>query len=155
MIRQAFREESKSLTRKVQIHRYRKRRYMWRAKSRACSSFSLTWRGLFTNNSVWQAKESIPHTTVNFCGDCFKMCQDFSPNFGDKTTFCCITTTHHLTLPFHQGIFYQNRMTVVPHPSNFSLFLRLQIKQKGRHFDTTDVIGAESRAVLNTLTEHD
>jgi hypothetical protein len=29
------------------------------------------------------------------------------------------------------------------------------IKLKGRHFDTTEVIEAESQAVLNTLTEHD
>jgi hypothetical protein len=31
----------------------------------------------------------------------------------------------------------------------------LEIKLKGRHFDTTEVIEAESQAVLNTLTEHD
>jgi hypothetical protein len=31
----------------------------------------------------------------------------------------------------------------------------LKIKLKGRHFDTTEVIEAESRAVLNTLIEHD
>jgi hypothetical protein len=30
----------------------------------------------------------------------------------------------------------------------------LQIKLKGRHFDTTEVIEAESQAVLNTFTEH-
>jgi hypothetical protein len=31
----------------------------------------------------------------------------------------------------------------------------LEIKQKGRHFDTIGVIEAESQAVLNTFTEHD
>jgi hypothetical protein len=31
----------------------------------------------------------------------------------------------------------------------------LKIKLKGRHFDTNEVIEAESQAVLNTLTEHD
>jgi hypothetical protein len=31
----------------------------------------------------------------------------------------------------------------------------VKIKLKGRHFDTTEVIEAESHAVLNTLTEHD
>jgi hypothetical protein len=30
----------------------------------------------------------------------------------------------------------------------------LKIKVRGRHFDTTEVIEAESQAVLNTLTEH-
>jgi hypothetical protein len=31
----------------------------------------------------------------------------------------------------------------------------MKIKLKGRHFDTTDVIEAESKAVLKTLIEHD
>jgi hypothetical protein len=30
----------------------------------------------------------------------------------------------------------------------------LKIKLKGRHFDTPEVIEAESQVVLNTLTEH-
>jgi hypothetical protein len=46
-------------------------------------------------------------------------------------------------------------MTVVPHPPYFSLFPRLKIKLKGRHFDTNEMINAEPWAVLNTLTEHD
>jgi hypothetical protein len=44
-------------------------------------------------------------------------------------------------------------MTVVPH--HCYLFPRLKIKLKGRHFDTTEVIEAESQAVLNTHTELD
>jgi hypothetical protein len=42
-------------------------------------------------------------------------------------------------------------MTVVPHPPYFYLFPRLKVKLKGRHFDITEVIEAESQAVLNTL----
>jgi hypothetical protein len=34
------------------------------------------------------------------------------------------------------------------------LFPQLKIKLKGRHFDTTEVLEAESQAVLNTLTAH-
>jgi hypothetical protein len=68
-------------------------------------SFSLTSRGLFTKNLSWLAKPSIPNTTVMFYGDCMKMCEDFAPNLGDKRTGCCITTTHHLTLPFSPGNF--------------------------------------------------
>jgi hypothetical protein len=45
-------------------------------------------------------------------------------------------------------------MTVVPDPLHFSLFPRLKIKLKGRHFDTGELIEAESQAMLNTLTEH-
>jgi hypothetical protein len=56
---------------------------------------------------------------------------------------------------FHQGtLFTKNSMTVVPHPPFFSLFPRLMIKMKGHHFDTIEVTGAESQAVLNILTEH-
>jgi hypothetical protein len=44
-------------------------------------------------------------------------------------------------------------MTVVPHPT--FLFPQLKIRLKGRHFDTIQVMEAESQAVLNTLTEHD
>jgi hypothetical protein len=46
-------------------------------------------------------------------------------------------------------------MTVVPQPNYFSLFPRLKIKLEGRNFNTTEVIEAESQAVLNTLTGND
>jgi hypothetical protein len=45
-------------------------------------------------------------------------------------------------------------MTVFPSTALF-LFPRLEIKLKGRHLDTTEVIVAESQAVLNTLPEQD
>jgi hypothetical protein len=50
------------------------------------------------HNTSWQTKQSIPHTTVIFYGDCVKMFQDFAPNFDDKSTGRCITTTHRPTL---------------------------------------------------------
>jgi hypothetical protein len=45
-------------------------------------------------------------------------------------------------------------MTLVSNRPYFSLFPPLKIKLKGRHFDRTEVIEAESQAVLNTLTEY-
>jgi hypothetical protein len=45
-------------------------------------------------------------------------------------------------------------MTAVPHPPYFSV-PRVEIKLRGRNFDTSEVIKAESLAVLNALTEHD
>jgi hypothetical protein len=51
----------------------------------------------FDIKGIVQAKHSIPHTTVTY-GDCVKMCEDFTPNFHDKRTGCCITTMHRLTL---------------------------------------------------------
>jgi hypothetical protein len=48
----------------------------------------------------------------------------------------------------------KNNMTVVSHPPYFSLFPQLKIKLKGLHFDTIEVIEAESQAVLSILTGH-
>jgi hypothetical protein len=67
---------------------------------------------------------------------------------------------HHDNAPSHTSFctkesLSQNNMTVVPHTPYFSLFPRLKIKLKGRHFDTTEVMETESQAVLNSLTEHD
>jgi hypothetical protein len=65
--------------------------------------------GLFTKNSSWQAKQSIPHITVGFYDDRMTMCEDFEPNFGNIRTGRWITTTHLLTLTFWQGIFNQQQ----------------------------------------------
>jgi hypothetical protein len=47
--------------------------------------------------------------------------QRLLPEFWQKTNGCCITTTHRLTLPFCQGIFDQNNITVVPtHPTHLT-----------------------------------
>jgi hypothetical protein len=84
------------------------------------------------------------------------MCEDFVKNFGDKRSGCFITTTHRLTCHFPPGNFFiKCNMTVALHPPYVSLFPLLKIKLKGRHFDTIQMIEAESQAVLNTFTEHD
>jgi hypothetical protein len=64
------------------------------SQERACSSFSLTPRGMFKKNSFWQAIQSIPHTTVMVYVNYVKVCEDFTPNFGDKITGCRIMTRH-------------------------------------------------------------
>jgi hypothetical protein len=68
-----------------------------------------------TKNLSWQVKLSIPHTTLTFYGDCVKMCEEFTPKFGDKRTGCCITTTYRLILPFSPGKFSpEKNMTSSP-----------------------------------------
>jgi hypothetical protein len=60
-----------------------------------------------------------------------KVCEDFTPNFGDKNMTVASqqhTISHVL---FQQGITDQNNnMIVVPHPPYFSLFPRLKVKLK-------------------------
>jgi hypothetical protein len=101
MIRQAFGKENVSRAQKVQTHRDRKMWDKWRAKSSILIIFS-DIKGLFTKNSSWLPKQSIPHT-MTFYGNYVKMQKEFAQNFGDKRTGCCITTTHILTLPFSPG----------------------------------------------------
>jgi hypothetical protein len=68
--------------------------------------FFLTSTGLFTKNPSLQTKQSIPHITVTFYGDCMKKWEGIAPNFGNKRTGYCIMTTHYLTLPFSSGNFW-------------------------------------------------
>jgi hypothetical protein len=51
--------------------------------------------------SPLQAKQSIPHTTVTFYDNCFKMCEDFAPNFGDKGMIL-----HHDNAPSTTSFFF-------------------------------------------------
>jgi hypothetical protein len=64
---------------------------------------------------------------------------------------------HHDNAPsfFTRKFLIKNNAAVVPHLPYFSLLPRLQMKLKAHHFGTTEVIEAESRAVLNTHREHD
>jgi hypothetical protein len=60
---------------------------------------------------------------------------------------------HHENASFHRELTAKINMTVIPIHTN-SVFPRFKIKLKVRHFDTIEVIVAESLAVLNSLTEH-
>jgi hypothetical protein len=85
-------------------------------------------------NKLWRQKNwllhhdnALPHTS------------SFTREFLTKTTLL-LSLTHptHLTGP----------------PVTFP-FPQFKMKLKGRRFDTTEVMEAESQAVLNTLTEYD
>jgi hypothetical protein len=51
--------------------------------------------------------------------------------------------------------FTENNMIVISNPLLLSLLPRFKIILGGCHFDTVEVIEAESQAVMNTLTEPD
>jgi hypothetical protein len=80
--------------------------------------------------------------------------RDFALNLGDQRAGPCITTMQRFTLTFSPGDFFYQKRHVILHPPYFSLLPSLKIKLKGCHFDTIEVIEAESQAVLNILTEH-
>jgi hypothetical protein len=52
---------------------------------------------------------------------------------------------HHYSAQSHAYVFNRERSPITHDPNSL----------KGPHFDTVEVIEAESQAVLNTLTEHD
>jgi hypothetical protein len=123
-----------------------KRRDRWRAKSRTCSSFSFTSRRLFTENSFWQAKQSIPHTTVMFYGDCLKICK-FELWRWKKQRI----VSHFL---FHQAIVDKKQHDFGLPPTLLSwlslLWLSLLLT-----ILTILVIKPELQAMLNTLKDYD
>jgi hypothetical protein len=54
-----------------------------------------------------------------------------------------------------QGNFLtKNNLIVIPYQSYFPLLPRLKIRLKGHHFDTVEVVVAESLVVRKTLTEY-
>jgi hypothetical protein len=68
--------------------------------------------------------------------------------------------------PSHTSVFTQQflvkyKMAVIPHPPyspdmtpcDFYLFPKMKVNLKGRRFDTTEEVQAESQRVLDTLTE--
>jgi hypothetical protein len=66
---------------------------------------------------------------------------------------------HHENTPsytsfFTREFFTKNNMTVIPNPPCLSVS-PIEDKTEIRHFDTIEVIEAESQVMLNTLTEHD
>jgi hypothetical protein len=105
VIRQLFGEENMSITRNDQNHLGRRRRDEEKISEHA---HHFLWHkgGLFTKNSSWQTKHTIPRTTVTLYGEWVKMCEDFGPNFGNKRTGCYITTTQRLRLLTSPGNFW-------------------------------------------------
>jgi hypothetical protein len=88
---------------------------------------------------------------VTFYDDGVKIWEHFALNFGDNELAVASWQYTHSHFLFHKGTFDKNNMAIVPQPPYFSLFLPIKLKLKGCNFDTTEVIEAESQAVLNTL----
>jgi hypothetical protein len=132
----------------------RKKRYRRRAKSRAYSSFSVTSRELVPKQFVLAGQrvnsayycEILRQLSENVRRLCHEIWLQKLAVASQKRT-----KSHFFS---HKGIFHQNQHDCRPNLSYFSLFPRLKMKLKGRHFDTIEVIETESQRMLNTLTEH-
>jgi hypothetical protein len=123
----------------------------------------------FNINGIVHKEFVLAGQTVNssyYCDVLSLLCEnvwDFASNYGDKGTGCCITTTYSLKLPCSPDNFWPKQHDCRPPPNllawllpiNFSLFPRLKIKLKGRHFNTIEVIKTKSQAVWNTPRKHD
>ena len=138
VIRAAFtimtlRQSNNPPSRKAPCHQGQIRPDRRKAMSRARSSLSLMSRGLCTKNLSQQAKLWTLGSTVTFCGDCVKRCEDFAPNFGENRPGCFTMTTHHLTLPSSPTSFWRktklllsptHRTPMIWHPVTSSYFLK-------------------------------
>jgi hypothetical protein len=54
----------------------------------------------FNINRIVHKEFILAGQLVSFTYCCDVLCEDFAPNFSDKCTDCCFTTTHRLTLSF-------------------------------------------------------
>jgi hypothetical protein len=132
IIRQVFGENSMSRTQSPSSSKPENARQL-KSKVKSMLIISFDFKGVVYKAFV-QACQTF--NTAYYC--------DF---FGAKRTGCCITTTHRLTLPFHQGyFFFLPKTTWLSSPTHPTfLFSRLKVKVKDGHFDTTEVIEAESQ----------
>jgi hypothetical protein len=143
MTGQALREESMSRTRKIESRKARQ----VKNKVKSMLIIFIDIKGSVHKEFIlaYQTANSAHYCDV--LGDCLKMCEDFAQDFGDKITGCSIITAHRLKLPFSPGNSLP-KTTYLSSPNTPTFLI-------GRHFDTIEVIEAESLAVLTTLTEHD
>jgi hypothetical protein len=143
-----------SRTRKAQIHRGRKRVTQVTSKVKSMLIIFFDIKDIAHKNSPWQ---SINYA---YCCDILRrLCENVvkrRPELWRQKNWLL----HHDNTQSHSYFFTReflpkSNITVVPHPHYFSLFLRLKMKLNGRHFDTIEVMEADSQALLNILIEHD
>jgi hypothetical protein len=83
------------------------------------------------------------------------MCEDFAPNFGDKDWLLHHDNAHSYASFFTMNFFTKINIIVVLHPTLLFSVFPIEHKLRNCRFDTIEVIGTESQAVLNTFTKHD
>jgi hypothetical protein len=123
LIRQASGEESMSRTRKVQTHQDRKRRDTCRAKSKACTSFSLISRTMSQRICPGMPNSQFRTLLWSFTATAWK-CAKTSPRTLVTKELAVASrqrTVSHFLL--HHGIFYQKQHDCRPTPTLLFCFL--------------------------------
>jgi hypothetical protein len=82
-----------------------------------------------------------------FHDDYVNLCEDITPNFGDKNNWYHDNTLYHTSFLTREFLTKNNVILYPIHPT--FLFPQLKIKLKGRHFNTTEVIETESQGTVN------
>jgi hypothetical protein len=142
MIRQAFGAESMSRTRKVQTHRDRKRRVgRWRAKSRACSSFSSISQRIRPGRPNSQF-----HTLLRLRENVRRL----RPELWRKKKLAIVSGQRTISLfLFNSEFFTKNNMTVVPTNWRAAIFTqnrrRCWTRLPGRIYKMAEALGTEGR----------
>jgi hypothetical protein len=158
MLRRMFAEESMTCT---WVFEWKSPNSWWSRKERQVNSevesmliILFDIKVMIIHREFVMAGQKVNSTYYcDFCSDYLIMYEDFTLNFGDKRTGCCIMTTHCLSLPFSQGNFLPKTWLLPPtNPThliwrivNFDCFPNWRY----HHFDTIEVI-----KVPNILTEH-
>jgi hypothetical protein len=151
MISQAFGEESVSRMWGVQTHWDRNRRDRRRAKSRACSSFSLTSNSLFTKTGQ----------TVNstYSCDVLQRLREHERRLRPELWRQKNCLLHHDNAASHtsplSGNFWLKQHDCRPPPTLLFFVSPIADKTERPPFSHSSGDGGRMQAVLNTLTEHD
>jgi len=103
-------------------------------------------------------------STVKFCGDCRKKCEDIIPNFGENRPGCFTMTMHCLTLMSSPTSFWQktklllsptHHTPLIWHPVTSSYFLKWNWSWKDAGSIPLRRFRPKRRKCFNTLTEKD
>ena len=139
-----------------QIHCSRKKRIKFTAMSSPCWSFFPTSKALSTRNSYPLVKPSMASFTVRFWSGWGRASAQTSRQVEEKQLVsppwqCARSHITRSTIPYFQNHNSDSPPPYLPDlaPCDFFLFPKMKLRLKGRHFDTTEGIHAETQEVID------
>ena len=142
-----------------QIHRGRKKRVKFAAMSIPCWSFFSTSKALSTRNPYSLVRPSMASFTVRFWSGWGRVFGANVQTSGRTTIGFSTMKTRPLTYHLFENSSFPKHYSYSPPPyspdlapCDFFLFPNMKLRLKGRRFETTEKIHAESQEVIDTLT---